>query len=165
MADGKGEDQAEEAQGQGEVGRGQEEEVSAADPDSSKPLVRQPHSASGFGVPGDWRDGLYNDLPKKHKSKKGGGAGKRKASSEFLKAGKAWRAHLAEYRRKNPNKSLKQQMKGASKTYKKGTSGSSKSSDSWKGFSKYEIRRKPKRSSSKKKSKKRSRRRSTGWLW
>ena len=88
----------------------------------------------------------------------------RTPSKKFLEAGKAWRAQLAEYRKKHPNKSLKQQMKGASKTYKKGTSGSSKSSDSWKGFSKYEIRRKPKRSSSKKKSKKRSRRLSGGWF-
>ena len=46
----------------------------------------------------------------------------RTPSAKFLEAGKAWRAHLAEYRRKNPNKSLKQQMKGAAKTYKKGKS-------------------------------------------
>ena len=45
---------------------------------------------------------------------------KRKASARFLAAGKAWRSHLSEYRKKHPNLSLKQQMKGASKTYKKG---------------------------------------------
>ena len=44
---------------------------------------------------------------------------KRKASAKFLAAGKAWREHLNEYRKKHPNLSLKQQMKGASKTYKK----------------------------------------------
>jgi len=44
---------------------------------------------------------------------------KRKASAKFLAAGNAWRAHLTEYRKKHPKKSLKQQMKGASKTYKK----------------------------------------------
>ena len=48
--------------------------------------------------------------------------GKRKASAKFLAAGKAWRSHLSEYRKKHPNLSLKQQMKGASKTYKKGKS-------------------------------------------
>ena len=44
---------------------------------------------------------------------------KRKASAKFLAAGKAWRSHLNEYRKKHPNLSLKQQMKGAAKTYKK----------------------------------------------
>ena len=48
---------------------------------------------------------------------------KRKASSKFLAAGNAWRSHLAEYRKKHPGLSLKQQMKGAAKTYKKGKSG------------------------------------------
>ena len=47
---------------------------------------------------------------------------KRKPSSNFLKAGQAWRAHLGEYRKKHPNMSLKQQMKGAKKTYKKSKS-------------------------------------------
>ena len=92
----------------------------------------------------------------------------RTPSKKFLEAGKAWRAHLAEYRRKHPKKSLKEQMRGASKTYKKGISGSTKSSDSWTRFSDskqvVKVKRKPKRSSSKKKSKKRSRRRKTGWL-
>tara|TARA_Y100000590_G_C15271184_1_gene845138 strand:- start:126 stop:443 length:318 start_codon:yes stop_codon:yes gene_type:complete len=49
-------------------------------------------------------------------------ASKRKASAKFLAAGKAWRSHLSEYRKNHPNLSLKQQMKGASKTYKKGKS-------------------------------------------
>tara|TARA_B100000123_G_C25623956_1_gene381441 strand:- start:180 stop:458 length:279 start_codon:yes stop_codon:yes gene_type:complete len=43
----------------------------------------------------------------------------RKPSRAFLEAGKAWRAHLDEYRKAHPNMSLKQQMKGAKKTYKK----------------------------------------------
>jgi hypothetical protein len=47
---------------------------------------------------------------------------KRKASKSFLAAGKSWRAHLSQYRKAHPNLSLKQQMKGASKTYKKGSS-------------------------------------------
>ena len=47
---------------------------------------------------------------------------KRKASAKFLAAGNAWRSHLSEYRKKHPNLSLKQQMKGAAKTYKKGKS-------------------------------------------
>ena len=45
--------------------------------------------------------------------------GKRKPSAKFLAAGNAWRTHLAEYRKAHPGQSLKQQMKGASKTYKK----------------------------------------------
>jgi hypothetical protein len=47
---------------------------------------------------------------------------KRKASANFLSAGKSWREHLSQYRKSHPNLSLKQQMKGASKTYKKGSS-------------------------------------------
>jgi len=46
----------------------------------------------------------------------------RKPSRAFLEAGKAWRAHLDEYRKAHPNMSLKQQMKGAKKTYKKSKS-------------------------------------------
>ena len=45
--------------------------------------------------------------------------GKRTPSKAFLEASARWRAHLAEYREKNPNMSLKQQMKRAKKTYKK----------------------------------------------
>jgi len=48
--------------------------------------------------------------------------GKRIPSKAFLEAGARWRAHLAEYREKNPNMSLKKQMKGAKKTYKKSKS-------------------------------------------
>jgi len=48
--------------------------------------------------------------------------GKRKPSKSFLEASARWRAHLAEYRGKNPGQSLKQQMKGAKKTYKKSKS-------------------------------------------
>ena len=47
---------------------------------------------------------------------------KRRASTKFLKAGEAWRTHLDEYRKAHPNMSLKQQMKGAKKTYKKSRS-------------------------------------------
>ena len=45
--------------------------------------------------------------------------GKRRPSAAFLEAGKAWRTHLDDYRKAHPNMSLKQQMKGAKKTYKK----------------------------------------------
>lgn len=45
-----------------------------------------------------------------------------RASTRFLEAGRAWREHLAEYRKAHPNLSLKQQMKGAKKTYKKSKS-------------------------------------------
>ena len=78
---------------------------------------------------------------------------------------KPWNDHVAKVKADNPNLEYKEVLKKAKRSYKKGKPGSSKSSDSWKGFSKYEIRRKPKRSSSKNKSKKRSSRRKTGWLW
>ena len=77
--------------------------------------------------------------------------GKRKASAKFLAAGKAWRSHLNEYRKKHPNLSLKQQMKGASKTYKKGTSKSG-SSITVKS-TKYSVHVRPRRSRRTKKSK------------
>jgi lipocalin len=48
--------------------------------------------------------------------------GKRKPSKAFLIASAKWRAHLAEYRKAHPGQSLKQQMKGAKKTYKKSKS-------------------------------------------
>jgi hypothetical protein len=48
--------------------------------------------------------------------------GKRKPSAAFLEASARWRAHLAEYRKAHPGQSLKQQMKGAKKTYKKSKS-------------------------------------------
>ena len=88
----------------------------------------------------------------------------RTPNKKFLEAGKAWRAHLAEYRKKHPKKSLKEQMRGASKTYKKGKSGSTKSGALAIKTSKYSVHVRPKRSSSKKKSKKRSRRLSGGWF-
>ena len=78
---------------------------------------------------------------------------KRKASAKFLAAGNAWRAHLSEFRKKNPNLSLKQQMKGASKTYKKGKSSVKSSGISFK-TSKYEV--KVNRKSSKRSKKRRS---------
>ena len=44
------------------------------------------------------------------------------ANKAFLIASAKWRAHLAEYRKAHPGQSLKQQMKGAKKTYKKSKS-------------------------------------------
>ena len=75
---------------------------------------------------------------------------KRKASAKFLAAGNAWRSHLSEYRKKNPNLSLKQQMKGASKTYKKGKSKSGSVSVK---TSKYSVHVRPRRSRRTKRSK------------
>ena len=77
--------------------------------------------------------------------------GKRKASAKFLAAGNAWRAHLDEYRKKHPNLSLKQQMKGASKTYKKGKSKSG--SIIAVKTSKYSVHVRPRRSRRTKRSK------------
>ena len=95
---------------------------------------------------------------------------KRKASAKFLEAGKAWRSHLGEYRKKHPNLSLKQQMKGAKKTYKK-----SKSNGVNIRTSKMDIHIKPRSSKlrskratgqkqRRKKSKKRSKKKSRGFL-
>jgi hypothetical protein len=44
---------------------------------------------------------------------------KRRASTSFLKGANAWREHLAKYRKDHPGVHLKDQMKGASKTFKK----------------------------------------------
>ena len=81
---------------------------------------------------------------------------KRKASAKFLAAGNAWRSHLSEYRKKHPNLSLKQQMKGASKTYKKGKSKSGTISVK---NTKYSVHVRPRRTrrSSRKRSKGRKR--------
>ena len=93
----------------------------------------------------------------------------RTPNKKFLEAGKAWRAHLAEYRKKHPKKSLKEQMRGASKTYKKGKSGSTKSGTINFRTPEFSVNVRSRRSSSKKKpknkSKKRSRRRSEGWFY
>lgn len=51
--------------------------------------------------------------------KKKNGGGKRKPSANFLAASARWRAHLADYREKHPKQSLKKQMQGAKKTYRK----------------------------------------------
>lgn len=53
---------------------------------------------------------------------KGSRTRKRKPSAAFLEASARWRAHLAEYRKAHPGQSLKQQMRGAKKTYKKSKS-------------------------------------------
>tara|TARA_Y100001958_G_C21237035_1_gene563721 strand:+ start:1378 stop:1686 length:309 start_codon:yes stop_codon:yes gene_type:complete len=79
---------------------------------------------------------------------------KRKANSKFLAAGKAWRAHLNEYRRAHPNMSLKQQMKGAAKTYKKSKKSSSSGGLSL-NTSKFKVKVTPKKSKRRKRSKKR----------
>jgi hypothetical protein len=50
---------------------------------------------------------------------------KRKASAKFLAAGNAWRAHVKETMRKNPNMKFgKELLRLAKKTYKKGSSSS-----------------------------------------
>ena len=88
-------------------------------------------------------------------------SGKRQASAKFLAAGRAWRAHLSEYRKKHPKLTLKQQMKGASKTYKKGKSKSAVSVKT----SKYSVRVRPRRTKKPKRSKgsrRRRKRRSKG---
>ena len=93
--------------------------------------------------------------------------GKRKPSSNFIKAGEAWRAHLNEYRKKHPNMSLKQQMKGAKKTYKKSKS---RSRSVVVKTPKVEVRIRPRRSklrkktTSKKQRRKKTKKRSKGFF-
>jgi hypothetical protein len=86
------------------------------------------------------------------------GKSKRKASAAFLNGANSWRTHLAAYRKAHPGDSLKLQMKGASKTYKKGSSGSTGSGSSGSGVtvktSKYEVKVKRNRASKKKSPKK-----------
>ena len=73
-------------------------------------------------------DGVFNteqecmDSKYMTPKKKTGGGRKRKPNPGFLAAAAKWRAHLAEYRNDHPGQSLKQQMKGAKKTYKKSDS-------------------------------------------
>jgi len=93
------------------------------------------------------------------------GKSKRKASAAFLNGANSWRTHLAAYREAHPGVSLKLQMKGASKTYKKGSKGGtgsvgSGSVGSGSGVtvktSKYEVKVQRKRASKKKGTKKRA---------
>ena len=82
------------------------------------------------------------------------GKSKRKASAAFLNGAASWRTHLAEYRKSHPGDSLKDQMKGASKTYKKGSSGGTGSGVTVK-TSKYEVKVHRSKRASKKGTKKR----------
>ena len=72
---------------------------------------------------------------------------KRRPSAKFLSAGNAWRSHLSQYRKAHPSMSLKQQMKGASKTYKKGSAGVTVRT------SKYEVKVRPRSKAMKRKTK------------
>jgi len=96
---------------------------------------------------------------------------KRKASATFLAAGNAWRAHVKETMRKNPNMKFgKPLLKLASKTYKKGSSSSHGTVKV--ATSKYSVQVRPKTGKSKgakrktKRAKKRTSRkkRSTGFF-
>jgi hypothetical protein len=70
------------------------------------------NATSGHSRPKDAKPASTQRPPPK-------GGGKRRASAKFLAASARWRSHLAEYRKAHPNMSLKQQMRGAKKTYKK----------------------------------------------
>ena len=89
---------------------------------------------------------------------------KRKASSKFLAAGNAWRAHVKETMRKNPNMKFgKPLLKLASRTYKKGSSGPSgpaTSSGVTVKTSKYDIKVRPRKTKAAKRKKKRTSKRS-----
>ena len=80
--------------------------------------------------------------PKKRSGKK------RKASAKFLAAGNAWRAHVKETMRKNPNMKFgKELLRLAKKTYKKGSSSSHGTVKV--ATSKYSVQVRPKASKSK----------------
>ena len=86
---------------------------------------------------------------------------KRKASSKFLAAGNAWRAHVKETMRKNPNMKFgKPLLKLASRTYKKGPSSPSSSSGVTVKTSKYDIKVRPRKTKAAKRKKKRTSKRS-----
>lgn len=92
---------------------------------------------------------------------------KRKASKKFLEAGNAWRAHVKETMRKNPNMKFgKSLLRLAKKTYKKGSSSTpGKVNISTSKYS-VQVRPKTKRASRKtKRAKKRtSRKKRTGFF-
>ena len=125
-------------------------------PSSSLPnprhLRRRPQSpGSKAPTPEELRDADRKRLLETYlrpKQRTGGGKKtKRKVSASFLAAGKSWREHLSQYRKANPNMSLKQQMKGASKTYKKGSVGVTVRT------SKYEVKVRPRSKAMKRKTK------------
>ena len=84
---------------------------------------------------------------------------KRKASAKFLAAGNAWRAHVKETMRKNPNMKFgKPLLKLASRTYKKGSSGPSSPSGVTVKTSKYDIKVRPRKTKAAKRKTKRPKR-------
>tara|TARA_B100001063_G_C16696122_1_gene519928 strand:+ start:138 stop:479 length:342 start_codon:yes stop_codon:yes gene_type:complete len=98
---------------------------------------------------------------------------KRKASAKFLAAGNAWRAHVKETMRKNPNMKFgKELLRLAKKTYKKGSPSTSSPGTVKVATSKYSVQVRPKAGKSKgakrktKRAKKRTSRkkRSTGFF-
>tara|TARA_B100002019_G_scaffold160826_1_gene138703 strand:- start:303 stop:632 length:330 start_codon:yes stop_codon:yes gene_type:complete len=91
---------------------------------------------------------------------------KRKASAKFLAAGNAWRAHVKETMRKNPNMKFgKELLRLAKKTYKKGSSSSQGTVKV--ATSKYSVHVRPKTKRAKakktKRAKKRTSRKSSGF--
>lgn len=91
---------------------------------------------------------------------------KRKASAKFLAAGNAWRAHVKETMRKNPNMKFgKELLRLAKKTYKRGPSSSQGTVKV--ATSKYSVHVRPKTKRAKakktKRAKKRTSRKSSGF--
>lgn len=86
---------------------------------------------------------------------------KRKASSKFLAAGNAWRAHVKETMRKNPNMKFgKPLLKLASRTYKKGTTSSNSGAVNV-STSKFSVHVRPKTKRAKAKKTKRAKKRTS----
>lgn len=85
---------------------------------------------------------------------------KRKASAKFLAAGNAWRAHVQETMRKNPNMKFgKELLRLAKKTYKKGSSSSHGTIKV--ANSKYSVQVRPKTKRAKAKKTKRAKKRTS----
>jgi hypothetical protein len=78
----------------------------------TEPNAQPGNPSKKQGIPSEAKPAKKQKPPPK-------GGGKRKPSENFLKASARWRAHLADYRVKNPGQSLKKQMKGAKKTYRR----------------------------------------------
>lgn len=86
---------------------------------------------------------------------------KRKANAKFLASGNAWRAHVKETMRKNPNMKLKPLLKLASKTYKKGSTSNNSGAVNIK-TSRYSVQVRPKVKKTKRAKKRTSRKKRTG---
>ena len=89
---------------------------------------------------------------------------KRKANAKFLAAGNAWRAHVKETMRKNPNMKFgKELLRLAKKTYKKGSTSNNSGAVNI-TTSRYSVQVRPKAKKTKRAKKRTSRKKRTGFF-